>query len=31
MSGLDFETIVQMVMFVVAFYAMYLSLSKDVF
>jgi hypothetical protein len=29
MSGLDFETIVQLVMFVVAFYVMYLSLTKD--
>ena len=31
MSSLDFETIVQIVMFVVAFYAMYLSFAKDVF
>jgi hypothetical protein len=31
MSGLDFETIVQIVMFVVAFYVMYLTFTKDVF
>ena len=29
MSHLDFETIVQLVMFVVAFYVMYLSLTDD--
>lgn len=29
MSGLDFETIVQIVMFVVAMYVMYVSLTKD--
>ncbi len=29
MSHLDFETIVQFVMFVVAFYVMYLSLTND--
>lgn len=29
MSGLDFETTVQLGMFVVAFYVMYLSLTND--
>jgi len=29
MSGLDFETIVQIVMFVVAMYVMYVSLTRD--
>jgi len=29
MSGLDFETIVQIVMFFVTFYIMYVSLTKD--
>lgn len=29
MSGLDFESIVQIVMFVVTFYVMYVSLTKD--
>jgi len=29
MSGLDFETIVQIVMFFVTFYVMYVSLTKD--
>jgi hypothetical protein len=28
---LDFETIVQLVMFVVAFYVMYVSFTKDPF
>jgi len=31
MSGLDFESIVQIVMFFVAFYVMYVSLTKDSF
>jgi hypothetical protein len=29
--SLDFETIVQLVMFVVAFYVMYVSFTKDPF
>lgn len=29
MSGLDFESIVQIGMFVVAFYVMYVSFTKD--
>lgn len=29
MMGLDFESIVQIVMFFVAFYVMYVSLTKD--
>lgn len=29
MSGLDFETIVQIVMFFVTFYVLYVSLTKD--
>lgn len=31
MSGLDFETIVQIVMFFVTFYVLYVSLTKDTF
>ncbi len=31
MSGLDFETILQLVMAVVAFYVMYISFTKDPF
>lgn len=31
MSELDFETIVQLIMFVVAFYVMYVSFTKDPF
>lgn len=29
MSGLDFESIVQIVMFFVTFYILYISLTKD--
>ncbi len=29
--NLDFETIVQLIMFVVAFYVMYVSFTKDPF
>jgi hypothetical protein len=29
MSGLDFESIVQIVMFFVTFYVLYVSLTKD--
>lgn len=31
MSDLDFETIVQLIMFVVAFYVMFVSFTKDPF
>ena len=31
MSNLDFETIVQLTMFVVAFYVMFVSFTKDPF
>lgn len=31
MSNLDFETIVQLIMFVVAFYVMFVSFTKDPF
>jgi hypothetical protein len=31
MSGLDFETILQLVMGVVAFYLMYVAFTKDPF